>query len=59
VLQAPCEIYTVEQGNHSLEVPKRSGLSQAAVFGAAQDRIVAWVSERLGSARGARTRRSP
>ncbi len=50
VLQAPCEICTVEQGNHSLEVPKRSGLSQAAVFGAAQDRIVAWISERLGCA---------
>jgi uncharacterized protein len=52
VLQAPCEIYTVEQGNHSLEVPKRSGLSQAAVFGAAQDRIVAWVNERAAPARG-------
>jgi hypothetical protein len=25
-------------------VPKRSGLSQAAVFGAAQDRIAAWVA---------------
>jgi hypothetical protein len=59
VLQAPCEIYAVEQGNHSLEVPKRSGLSQVAVFGAAQDRIAAWISERLGSARGGRTRRSP
>lgn len=59
VLQAPSEIYTVEQGNHSLEVPKRSGLSQAAVFAAAQDRIAAWITERLGPARGGRTRRSP
>lgn len=50
VLPAPAVVYIVEQGDHSLEVPKRSGLSQAAVFGAAQDRIAAWVSERLGSA---------
>ena len=50
VLEAPAEIYSVEQGGHSLEVPKRSGLSQAAVFDAAQDRIAAWINERLGSA---------
>jgi predicted alpha/beta-hydrolase family hydrolase len=50
VLEAPAEIYVVEHGDHSLAVPKRSGLSQAAVFRAAQDRIAAWVSERLGSA---------
>jgi uncharacterized protein len=59
LLQAPYEIYTVDQGNHSLEVPKRSGLSQAAVFGAAQDRIVAWISERLGSSTGGGTRPRP
>jgi hypothetical protein len=59
VLDAPCEIYTVEQGNHSLEVPKRSGLRQADVNAAAQDRIVAWITECLGSATGGRTRRSP
>jgi len=50
VLPAASEIYTVEQGNHSLEVPKRSGLSQPAVFAAAQDRIVAWISGRLEAA---------
>jgi len=50
VLPAASEIYTVEQGNHSLEVPKRSGLSQAAVFASAQDRIVAWISGRLEAA---------
>ena len=43
------EIYVVEQGNHSLEVPKRSGMSQAAVFAAAQDRIAAWISERVAA----------
>jgi len=59
VLQAPTEIYTVEQGNHSLEVPKRSGLSQAEVLGAAEDRIVAWISDRLASARHGGARRTP
>ena len=59
VLPAASEIYTVEQGNHSLEVPKRSGLSQAEAFGAAQDRIVAWVTERLGSARRGGAGRTP
>jgi predicted alpha/beta-hydrolase family hydrolase len=59
VLPAPSEIYVVEQGNHSLEVPKRSGLSQAEVFGAAQDRIVAWISARLGSARHGGSRPTP
>jgi hypothetical protein len=51
VLEAPTEIHVVEQGDHSLAVPKRSGMSQAAVFGAAQDGVVEWISERLGSAR--------
>jgi predicted alpha/beta-hydrolase family hydrolase len=51
VLESPTEIYVVEQGDHSLEVPKRSGMSRTAVFDAAQDRIAAWVSERLWSAR--------
>ena len=50
VLEAPTEIYVVEQGNHSLEVPKRSGIPQAEVTRAALDRIAAWISERLGSA---------
>jgi hypothetical protein len=59
VLPAPSEIYTVEQGNHSLEVPKRSGLSQAAVFAAAQDRIVAWISECLEGARHGASRQTP
>lgn len=59
VLEAPAEIYVVEHGDHSLEVSKRSGLSQAAVFGAAQDRIAAWISERLGSARREGRSRTP
>ena len=58
VLPAPGEVWVVEQGNHSLEVPKRSGLSQAEVLGAAQDRIAAWISERLESARHGGVRRT-
>ncbi|MGE5200322.1 MAG: alpha/beta family hydrolase [Rhodospirillaceae bacterium] len=59
VLPAPSEIVVVEQGNHSLEVPKRSGLSQAEVFGAAQDRIAAWISECLEAARRGGSRPTP
>ena len=43
VLQARCEIYPVEQGGHSFDVPKRSGLPQPAVDAAVQDRIVEWI----------------
>jgi hypothetical protein len=50
VLPARCEVYAVEHGDHSLAVPKRSGVSQAAVFEAAQARIVTWIRECLGSA---------
>ena len=50
VLAAPSEIYVVEQGNHSFEVPKRSGIPQTQVFAQAQDRIAAWVSERAAPA---------
>jgi len=48
VLPSRCEIYTVEQGSHSLEVPKRSGIPQAQVFASAQDRIAAWVRAVIG-----------
>lgn len=55
VLAAPSEIYVVERGNHSFEVPKRSGVPQAEVFAQAQDRIAAWISERAApSTRGRR-----
>ena len=43
VLPARCEIHVVENGGHSLEVPKRCGVAQADVFAAAQDRIVSWI----------------
>ena len=51
VLSAPTDVYVVEQGNHSLEVPKRSGIPQAKVFADAQDRIAAWITERVRPAR--------
>ena len=57
VLAAPSEIYVVDQGNHSLEVPKRSGVPQAQVLAQAQDRIAAWISERAAPA--SRGRRRP
>jgi predicted alpha/beta-hydrolase family hydrolase len=50
VLSAPSEFYVVDQGNHSLEVPKRSGIRQDEVFAAVQDRMAAWIRERAGSA---------
>jgi predicted alpha/beta-hydrolase family hydrolase len=59
VLEAPTELYVVDQGGHSLEVPKRSGLVQADVHAAVQDRIAAWVSERLACATHGGSRRSP
>lgn len=49
VLPAQAEVLAVDQGDHSLEVPKRSGLAQADVTAAVLDRIVAWISERLES----------
>lgn len=59
VLPAPAEVYVVEQGGHSLEVPKRSGLAQMEVDAGVQDRIVTWISERLGSSSDAETRPRP
>ncbi|MCX6550499.1 MAG: alpha/beta fold hydrolase [Acidobacteria bacterium] len=50
VLPARTDLYVVEHGNHALEVPKRSGLVQAEVFGQVQDRIVAWITKTVASA---------
>jgi len=43
VLPARCEIYAVDQGGHSFDVPKRSAILQHVVHAAVQDRIVEWV----------------
>jgi hypothetical protein len=59
VLPARCEIVEVDQGGHSLDVPKRSGLSQAAVYDGVQDRIAAWVIAVAGSATHEGRRQTP
>jgi predicted alpha/beta-hydrolase family hydrolase len=59
VLPAHSDFYIVEQGSHSLEVPKRSGIPQAEVFAAAQDRIAEWITARVASARRTSRRRQP
>jgi predicted alpha/beta-hydrolase family hydrolase len=46
ILSAPSELYVVDHANHSLEVPKRSGIPQADVFAAAQDRMAGWITSR-------------
>jgi predicted alpha/beta-hydrolase family hydrolase len=42
-LKARAELHVVEGGDHSLKVPKRSGLSQADVYKSVQDRIDQWL----------------
>ena len=59
VLPAPAEVYVVEQGGHSLEVPKRSGRVQMEVNAGVQDRIAAWIRERLGSSSDVERRPRP
>jgi hypothetical protein len=59
VLPSQSDLYIVEQGNHSLDVPKRSGIPQAQVSAAAQDRIVEWITGRVSSATRASRRRQP
>ena len=59
VLPAQAEVFVVEEGGHSLEVPKRSGLAQMAVDAGVQDRIAAWISERLGSSSDVERRPRP
>jgi predicted alpha/beta-hydrolase family hydrolase len=41
-LAAPHELHVVEGGDHSLEVQKRSGIDQRAVFEAVADRVWSW-----------------
>jgi len=59
VLPSRYDLYIVEQGNHSLDVPKRSGIPQAHVFAQAQDRIVEWITDRVASATRASRRSQP
>lgn len=59
VLPSRCEVYAIELGNHSLEVPKRSGISQAQVYAAAQDRIAQWTANCLAPSRSGSPKRTP
>jgi hypothetical protein len=43
VLPSRCEVFAVDQANHSLEVPKRSGIVQANVTAAVLDRMAEWI----------------
>lgn len=42
-LQAPVDLYVVEEGDHSFKVPKRAGVAQADIYKAVQDRIDQWL----------------
>ena len=42
-LKLPATLHAVEGGDHSLKVPKSSGLTQDQVYESAMDRIVSWV----------------
>ena len=41
-LKAPCKLYEVEGGDHSLKVPKKAG-SQEEVYATVQDEIARWL----------------
>ncbi len=45
-LTPACTIYTIANGDHSFTVPKKSLMSQADVYTAAQDEIVRWLGVR-------------
>jgi hypothetical protein len=49
VLPSHSDLYIVEHGNHSLDVPKRSGVQASEILGTTSDAIVAWT--RLQAAR--------
>jgi uncharacterized protein len=44
-LKLPAELYSIDGGDHSLKVPKAADLDQQAVYEAAMDRILEWISE--------------
>jgi predicted alpha/beta-hydrolase family hydrolase len=42
-LKTQCKLYEVEGGDHSLKVPKRTGVPQEQVYAAVQDEIANWL----------------
>ena len=41
----PATIYTIDGGDHSFKVPKRSGMSREEIHSAAQDEIARWLRD--------------
>ena len=48
-LKLPATLYAIDNGDHSLKVPKKTGLSQTDVYHGAMDAIAAWIQ---GTAKG-------
>ena len=47
-LKLPATLEAIEGADHSLKVPKSSGLTQAQVYDSIMERIVSWLDLRLG-----------
>jgi predicted alpha/beta-hydrolase family hydrolase len=47
-LKLPATLHAIEGGDHSLKVPKSSGLTQEQAYESAMDTIVTWLSLKLG-----------
>ena len=43
-LKLPAKLYAIEDGDHSLKVPKSAGISQQEVYTLAMDQIVSWIA---------------
>jgi uncharacterized protein len=43
-LKLPAELFAIEGGDHSLKVPKSSGMSQQDVYSLTMDHIVKWIA---------------
>lgn len=46
-LKLPATLQAIESGDHSLKVPKSSGLTQQQVYESAMDQIVSWLGLKL------------
>lgn len=46
-LKLPAELYSIEGGDHSLKVPKTTGVAQPDVYNAVMDRIMEWLKTTL------------
>ena len=46
-LKLPATLEAIEGGDHSLKVPKSTGLTQTQVYDSAMDQIVSWLSSKI------------